>query len=121
MYAIGVGAIKSSIVYFYIRIFFTVNRPMRLASYAVIAFIWGWVIMSVLVAFLSCTPFEFTWNPTIPGGHCDNEVGSFVAEATLDLIADLMVLALPMRSIWKLHINTGKKVSLFVVFGLGFT
>lgn len=90
-----------------------------MVAYAVVAFIAAWTIMSVLVAFLSCTPFEFTWNPMVPGGSCDNQVGSFVAEAVLDLVADLMVFALPLRPIWKLQVNNGKKLVLFFIFGLG--
>lgn len=118
LYCLSVATVKSSIVFFYIRIF-AVNRTYRMVAYCVAAFIAAWAVMSVLVAFLSCTPLRFAWDPTIPGGSCDNQVGSFVAEAVLDVVADLMVLALPLRPIWKLQVNRSKKVVLFVIFGLG--
>ena len=118
LYCLSVATIKSSLCFFYIRIF-AVNRSYRIVAYLVIAFIAAWAILSVLIAFVSCTPFAFTWDPTIAGGHCDNEQGSFVAEAVLDLVADIMVFALPLKPIWQLQINNEKRLVLFAIFGLG--
>ena len=118
LYCLAVATVKSSLCFFDIRIF-AVTRLYRTTAYCVVAFIAAWAIMSVLVAFLSCTPFEYTWDPTVPGGHCDDEPASFVAEAVLDLVADVMVFALPLRPIWKLQVNNQKRLVLFIIFGLG--
>ncbi len=78
-----------------------------------------WVLMTILIALVSCTPFEYNWNNEIDG-HCGNIVAAFSAVAADDIIADLVILFLPMPRIWQLQLAHTTKLGLCAICGLGF-
>lgn len=78
-----------------------------------------WAFATILTGCLICQPFEMNWNPTIPGGHCGDQVTSFTVTGTINLVTDVIVLVLPMPQLYKLHMAMYKRVTLICVFGTG--
>ncbi|KAL4806616.1 hypothetical protein BDV18DRAFT_159787 [Aspergillus unguis] len=68
---------------------------------------------------LLCLPFVYTWDQSLPGGHCGNQVLSYQITGALNLITDLMVLAMPAPYLWKLEMDKRQKIPLMGTFALG--
>lgn len=78
-----------------------------------------WAVTTTLMGFFMCEPFEFNWNPTLPGGHCGNQVLSYQVTGALNLVTDLVVLVLPMQYLYGLNLALYKKIVLMVSFAVG--
>ena len=102
----------------YYRLFGT-KGSFRIAICITGAIVWGWAISIVLESFLLCSPVEFNWNPTLPSGKCGNRNVAFVMAGVLNMVTDLMVMALPLPYIWGLQLPLGRKIGLTLVFCLG--
>jgi hypothetical protein len=114
---VGNSCVKLSLLSFYCRIFPFPN--FILVAKATAGFILLWAIAVILGGFLLCQPFAYTWDQTIPGGHCGNQVLSYQITGALNLVTDLMVLAMPMRHLWKLEMRLSQKVPLLCAFAVG--
>ncbi|TDZ67836.1 Satratoxin biosynthesis SC1 cluster protein 4 [Colletotrichum trifolii] len=117
IYGPVIGLVKLSIILMLRRIFFT--SKFRFACYAVMIVAVAWTAMPVLVAILVCRPLEFTWNRNVPGGHCGNKTLAYALVGVVDLISDALILALPMRMVYKLRISRAHKIALAGIFGFG--
>lgn len=89
------------------------------ATRATAVFIVMWALTTTLMGFFMCRPFEYNWNPTLPGGKCGNQVLSYQVTGALNLVTDLVVLALPMRYLYGLNLALYKKVVLMISFAVG--
>ncbi|KAL3455726.1 hypothetical protein BJX64DRAFT_297339 [Aspergillus heterothallicus] len=117
LWVLSLSCTKISILLLYLRIF-----PVRwlvVSSWATMAVIVMWAIATILAGCLICRPFAFNWDQTIPGGKCGNQVTSFTVTGVINLVTDVIVLVLPMPSLFKLQMAMYKKVTLIAVFGLG--
>jgi hypothetical protein len=56
---------------------------------------------------------------TIPNGHCGDLASFGLYTAITTLISDAMVVVLPMPMLWRLQMETKRKIGLSVVFGMG--
>lgn len=108
---------KISYLLFYLRIF--VSRPFRIASWVCFGCSGAYWLGSVLQVFLTCRPFAFNWNPTIPGGKCASQNVAFSTIGAFNLITDLMIMILPLRFVFKLQMSTLTKWALSGTFGVG--
>lgn len=118
LYGVGLALVKTSMMILYYKLFGT-KESMRVAIYATGAIVWLWALSIVLESFLICQPIPYNWNPTIPGGGCGNRNAAFVVAGVLNMVTDLMVMALPIPYIIKLQLPIGRKVGLIVAFSLG--
>ena len=72
--------------------------------------------MTVTWAF--CVPIAYNWDKSIPGGHCANLDGSFLAIGVIDAFTDTVILILPLPMIWRLMIPRKKQISLAIIFSI---
>lgn len=107
---------KFSYLAFYLRIF--VSREFRILTWVCMGCAGAYWLGSMLQIFLICTPFAKNWNPLLPG-HCASQNVAFSTIGAFNLITDVMIMALPVRFIWKLQMSTATKMALFSIFGLG--
>ncbi|KAM0814430.1 putative G-protein coupled receptors family 1 profile domain-containing protein [Seiridium cardinale] len=79
--------------------------------------------LSTIIAFnVACDPYEANWNKLI-GGTCNRVLPGFIEQSTgaiYNFVTDLVILLIPQRSIWKLHMSTKKKLGVSVIFSVGF-
>ncbi|OQE01171.1 hypothetical protein PENVUL_c044G04087 [Penicillium vulpinum] len=107
---------KFSYLAFYLRIF--VSREFRILTWICMGCAGAYWTGSMLQIFLICTPFEKNWNPTMPG-HCASQNVAFSTIGAFNLITDMMIMALPIRFVWKLQMSLATKLALVGIFGLG--
>ncbi|KAK1753122.1 hypothetical protein QBC47DRAFT_304223 [Echria macrotheca] len=117
LWALSLGFSKISILLLYSSVF-AVPTVIWTARGAII-FITAWAIATIVAGCLICQPFEMNWNPTIPGGHCGDQVLSFTVTGVLNLVTDVMVLVLPLPYLARLQMRLYKKLVLLGVFSIG--
>ncbi|KAJ5637746.1 hypothetical protein N7490_007625 [Penicillium lividum] len=108
--------VKFSYLFFYLRIF--VTREFRILTWICMGCAASYWTGSMLQIFLICIPFEKNWDVTVPG-HCASQNVAFSTIGAFNLITDVMIMALPIRFIWKLQMSIGTKMALYGIFGLG--
>ncbi|EGR51612.1 PTH-type GPCR protein, partial [Trichoderma reesei QM6a] len=115
-YTSCITIIKLSILCFYLRVF--PNSKLRIATQIVIGIVSLWGLGSVLMFFFVCRPFEATWNPLV-GGTCADRIATFLAVGAYNIISDIIILTLPLRTIWTLNTRSQMKVALTILFLTG--
>ena len=83
----------------------------------VILILYGIVVF--LETFLICRPMAVDWNAYIDG-TCGNQVVSYLVLEVLGLLLDLAILVLPLPCIWQLRMSLRRKMSIAIVFSIGF-
>ena len=67
---------------------------------------------------LICRPYSYSFLKT-GDGYCGNLVSLDTYTAVWNLIADTVIVVLPMPMLWGLQLQTKKQVGLSIVFGVG--
>ncbi|KIW06741.1 uncharacterized protein PV09_02434 [Verruconis gallopava] len=117
LYAWNLCWTKIAVLLMYYRIFhFSFFKRM---AYGVGGFVIIWGITITFLFIFICVPVQKIWYPQLPG-HCVNQVGTWVANATSTILTDLIILLLPIRELWKLQLKKFEKVALTLTFSLGF-
>ncbi|CAJ2506402.1 Uu.00g005320.m01.CDS01 [Anthostomella pinea] len=117
-WALSLSCTKISILLLYMHVF-PVTALIWTAR-ATIVIIIMWATATILAGLLICKPLAFNWDQTIPGGSCGDQVLSFTITGIVNLITDIMALALPLPFLFQLQMKLYKKVVLMCVFSLGF-
>ncbi|KUJ14478.1 uncharacterized protein LY89DRAFT_736511 [Mollisia scopiformis] len=111
--------VKTSIVVFYLRLA-TVDSSLRKSSLAVAAFLTLFYISSQTTTTLQCLPVQSNWD--LVGKYtkkCINTEVYFYVLAVLNIIVDIVILALPINTLKDMKRGTRDKVVLFILFGVG--
>ncbi|MCJ1358486.1 MAG: hypothetical protein MMC33_008486 [Icmadophila ericetorum] len=118
LYPLGQLAIKSSLLLLY-RCLFTSKRLILIINIIGVVCV-TWTIIFDAVLIFSCDPIHALWDLQIqPISRCIDE-GSFnIGMAVPNMLLDIMVLAIPIREVWKLQLDLQSKVQLTFVFLLG--
>ncbi|RAL13171.1 uncharacterized protein BO97DRAFT_388960 [Aspergillus homomorphus CBS 101889] len=108
---------RISVVALYLRFF---TQPLyRAACWGVIAFLLGNMIATIIAAQVECFPLQFTWDKTIRGGHCFNLILWYKLTNLPTVISDVMVMALPVPTVWGLQASFSCKAGIATVFLTG--
>jgi len=78
----------------------------------------AWFVAGFVAGMLYCIPMRKFWDFTVEG-HCYNFNNFFLAMEIFNLISDVVILALPLKQIWDLHLPMKKKVGIGGIFLLG--
>lgn len=73
----------------------------------------------VVVELKTCTPRAKEWDPTIQGGSCIHASEVRFILAMLNVGTDIVIIALPQRIIWGLHMPIKRKIALSALFLVG--
>ncbi|KAI9823079.1 MAG: hypothetical protein M1826_000283 [Phylliscum demangeonii] len=117
LYSVCITVTKLSILLLY-RYLFAV-RPFRFAVYAVGLYVTACGITQFFVTIFQCRPIQRSWDYVHVQGSCIQGLLFFYAAAILNLIADLVILLLPMPVVWRLQITWRQKLALTAIFVLG--
>ena len=116
-YSIPLTLIKISVLFFYRAIF--VGRVFDLCTYAIGAFVISWGVAVPLVSIFSCHPIA-AWHPMMnPAAVCINYRGFFIGNSSLNILADVAILCLPMRNVWELQMSRKSKAAVSGMFLMG--
>ncbi|KAF7557628.1 hypothetical protein G7Z17_g585 [Cylindrodendrum hubeiense] len=108
------ACVKGSMLCFYIRIFPT--QFMQLSSKISLAFVAAWTISYLCACIFICNPVEAQWTGLGVCGRYINMIQSLIATNAL---GDVIIMALPMHSIWTLQTRKSEKVGITSCFLLG--
>ncbi|KAL9021143.1 MAG: hypothetical protein Q9185_001682 [Variospora sp. 1 TL-2023] len=120
IYGFALVTARLSILYFYHRLFPRESAPRwwRTCLYIVTFFVIGWFIAGLCCVTFICTPISYYWTRT-GNGHCINEMAVMYLSAALTIVADILILLLPLPVIWNLHMRRSKKIGVMTIFLLG--
>ncbi|KAI0865165.1 hypothetical protein F4860DRAFT_462536 [Xylaria cubensis] len=117
----ALGMLKSGVIMFYRRIFIgDTFRKVSLATLFLIAF---WSIGFFLATILECNGHSpnFLWKSiTTFKQQCQKYKYIQLAHAASDVVTDIIILSLPMPSIWRLQMPTSRKILVSLIFVVGF-
>ncbi|MCJ1312337.1 hypothetical protein MMC25_006011 [Agyrium rufum] len=109
-WAVSTWALKMSLLFLYLRIFTT--RTFRIAANSLMALISITVVATILFFFLDCRPLVSL--------SCTSQYEGWLGTGTVNILTDVMILSLPIPSVWNLHLPRSTKLALTVLFGMGF-
>ncbi|KAF1969357.1 hypothetical protein BU23DRAFT_571576 [Bimuria novae-zelandiae CBS 107.79] len=115
LYNLALLFVKLSIVCQYMRIFKEVmfQRTCKILL-GVLAVYGCWTVFGSI--FL-CIPVQFFWG--VGEGSCMNRLAFWFSNAGLNIATDILIFAIPIRSIESLYMSKKKKIALGLVLGFG--
>lgn len=119
-YALTMMTIKTSILLEWLHIFVparTRNKFFWICWAMIIANCALYISIVIAVQFY-CTPVEKNWHRWIPG-TCRDRGSIDTTPSIFNLIFDVLILLLPQRVIWKLQMDTRRKIGVSIVFSVG--
>ncbi|KAL8959304.1 MAG: hypothetical protein Q9193_003813, partial [Seirophora villosa] len=135
VYVVGIlqvlclGLVKISILFFYRRIFTTLNRGFKYALYLLSAYTALLMIATLVVNIARCQPTHYSWDqayliegvhrPYAVKGYCLEPRSQILGFLLPNTVGDFAVLILPAPPLWNLQLSRAKKIGLFGVFWLG--
>ena len=72
-----------------------------------------------LGAILGCTPINYNWDRTQPGGYCVDARIFSIGVSIPNIVTDVIILLLPLPVIWQMQLHFSKKIALSAIFSLG--
>jgi len=115
IYLWTLAALKLSQLFLYMRVFAIHIRNWILAGIAIVI-VWGLVFTFIFI-FL-CNPIQQQWSLERIG-HCMDQIFVLKALIATNVLTDLFVFALPIRSVWRLQMRKTEKLAVLSCFALG--
>ncbi|OBT72139.1 hypothetical protein VF21_08774 [Pseudogymnoascus sp. 05NY08] len=119
LYITTASLTKTSILVFYLRILVAkIDKIVTKVTFGVVVI---YYIGSFLVLFLQCRPLQHYWEILIPKsvGTCIDESIHMITSAALNVVIDIVIFLIPLRSLFALRIRTTQKVHLISLFSAG--
>jgi hypothetical protein len=108
---------KLCIIVLYLRVF--TNKYARFATWILIYVVGGTWIAYTVAACFQCRPFAFNWDKTIPEGKCFDVNAFALSSSVPNIVSDVAILLLPLRTILDLKVSLGKRIGLCLIFLTG--
>jgi hypothetical protein len=119
MFNVATAFVKFTLLFQFFRIFRYVPtmRTVYIIAMLVVGF---WCISQIIVNIIPCLPIQANWDFNSVGtATCvATSVGTY-GNAIGTMLSDIIVLFLPLPTIWSLRLNTMQKWAAFGVFGIG--
>jgi hypothetical protein len=111
---------KISILLFYRHIFFASDFH-RDVSLGLIAFTSTWLISAIVALLRICRPLKLVWLPEEQhdGAKCGNWVAMVFSVLLVDVLTDVAILLLPIRTAFTLQMPLRAKIGVASIFALG--
>ena len=122
VFDIGILFPKLSVLFFYARLFEVKGRFHKICQWVAVALMIVWLCYRIPVDALPCIPVRKLWEPFTPGSCLisKNVQTIWIVHGTLDCVTDLLLLIMPLPSIWRLQMKTGKKLMVTFAFICGY-
>ncbi|ORY05182.1 hypothetical protein BCR34DRAFT_491046 [Clohesyomyces aquaticus] len=118
IYYITVFSIKVSILFFYLRI--AVDKSFEKSCKMTVWLLSLFCTICVICCVTQCVPLHKMWDLTgLVKGHCINSTAFFYSTSAFNIITDIWILALPIKTLWSIQRPNREKAALVAVFGLG--
>ncbi|KAF4981155.1 hypothetical protein FZEAL_2989 [Fusarium zealandicum] len=114
IYVTLLASVKASMLCFFIRVFPT--PFMQKTSKAALVFVGMWLISYLAACIFLCNPVSAQWTGL---GKCGAYIPMIQSLIATNAIGDLVIMALPMHSIWQLQTRRTDKIGITSCFALG--
>lgn len=105
---------KLAILSLYMRIF--TIRKYRIAAYTSGVFVIMNLVAGLALSSSICTPFAYSWDKSIFGGKCGNVMVTYRYIGFLNMVAHIILLAIPLPAIYKLDVHLAVKIGVLITF-----
>lgn len=111
---------KISTLLFYRRIFLASDLH-RDVSLGLMAFASTWLIFAIVALLRICRPLKLVWLPEEQhdGAKCGNWVAMVFSVLLVDVLTDVAILLLPIRTAFTLQMSLRAKIGVASIFALG--
>ncbi|KAI4754803.1 hypothetical protein E4T52_02282 [Aureobasidium sp. EXF-3400] len=116
IYQASLSLTKISILLQYRRVFVGSEIQRMITGSIGVIIVYG--LWSVFSTAFMCTPVAYFWDHSI-GGHCLSRLGVWFANASLNIITDIVICLMPVPVLNKLRLPRKQKYALIAVFCLG--
>jgi hypothetical protein len=116
----AIGLAKISVLLFYRRIFR--GTLFNVATWTVIGLVAAWMVAFFFANLLECLPISeaFVNAPGLGGNpKCINAIPMYLAQVYSDVVLDVLILAIPIPLVWKLHLPMQQRLAILGIFLLG--
>ncbi|KEQ77812.1 hypothetical protein M436DRAFT_36696, partial [Aureobasidium namibiae CBS 147.97] len=117
IYSVCMLLTKMSILMLYRRLFPIDN--FRYLWWMCVFCTMGYGLGAIFSSLFACVPVRAQWDLTISASRCINKQAFYIGNGVMNIITDLMILALPIPIVWRLTLELRQKIILSVVFTLG--
>ena len=100
---------RVSVILLYLRIF--THTWARVACWIVLVFLVANAVQAIVSANLECFPLSFSWDKTIEG-TCFSQLAWYEWTNIPNVIGDVAILLLPLRTVWDLKASTARKMGI---------
>ncbi|KAI0109286.1 hypothetical protein F4776DRAFT_657259 [Hypoxylon sp. NC0597] len=114
MYVTLLASVKGSMLCFFIRVFAT--PFMQRASKICLVFVGLWLISYLGSCIFLCNPVSAQWTGE---GTCGAYIPMIQSLIATNAVGDVIIMALPMKTIWSLQTRTTDKIGITSCFALG--
>ncbi|KAI9834105.1 MAG: hypothetical protein M1838_005552 [Thelocarpon superellum] len=118
LYGVCIWTVKMSLLSLYLRLF-QADRPMRLATWALIIFVTLAHAASFLTVIFGCTPVNKFWDIENSGGSCVDLLLMGAIESGLNVLTDILILFLPVKAVLGLHLPLKQRLAVAGTFLIG--
>ncbi|USP80948.1 uncharacterized protein yc1106_08222 [Curvularia clavata] len=117
VYNLTLTTIKVSILTQYLRIF--PIHSFRIICFVVLGLVVAYGAWAVSSSVFICNPVAFSWDKSIIGGSCLNQLTIWVANAGINITQDVVIFLMPLFVVQGLPISKSQKKGLRAMFILG--
>jgi hypothetical protein len=118
-YVVALGISKISILFLYLRVF--PAKSFRILTYSVMGLSVAYTIAFFFATTFQCTPMSLAWtqwDKQHPGTCADIHLQGWIA-AAINILLDIIVMALPMKHLAALNMSLKKKLMVMSMFSVG--
>lgn len=117
-YAICMACAKAALCLFYGRL--SPGVVFQIAVKATLILSVGAYLGIFFSLLFACRPIAASWDPLLaPTAQCANRAAIYIATALIGIITDVMLLVLPLPTIWRLQMPVKQKIGLTGMFAIG--
>ncbi|KAH7084862.1 hypothetical protein BKA63DRAFT_498353 [Paraphoma chrysanthemicola] len=117
-YAICTGCAKAALCLFYARL--NPNQIFQVGVWSTMFIIVGAYTAIFFSLLFACRPIAASWDPLLlPTAQCINQGGIYIATAVIGITTDVLLIAIPVPTIWGLQMPMKQKVGLTIMFAVG--
>jgi hypothetical protein len=118
LYSAAMLFVKLSFLFLYRRIF-TNSISFSVQWWIVLVFVVGYSVAGMLSSLMACLPIAMAWDITITNGVCINKAVFYIANACLNVVTDVAILAVPIVPISRTCFSRRQRIMLYILFGSG--
>jgi len=110
--------VKVSILMLYLRLAGNLRTFLYWGAIGTLVIIVAQFVSTVVVVGVQCIPMSTYWDPTVKG-TCININDFFYSTNIFTIITDIMIIGLPIATLWKLNCPRAQKYGIMLAFLLG--